>query len=107
MFLIQVAVVQVYCYSKYLGQFDLYFDANGELKTPVDGVGVKNASVILLDKDIKEDPDVLKKIQEYRPNMTEFTRTVGVTVNKLRRNGLWESNLGNAITDGMIQVKSI
>jgi len=53
-----VPVVQAYCYSKYLGHFELYFDERGELKTPVDGVGVKNASPILLDKTIQEDPQV-------------------------------------------------
>ena len=100
-------VVQAYCYSKYLGQFDVFFDAKGELKTPVNGVGVKNASIILLDKNTKEDPEVLEKINEYRPNMTEFTKTVGVTVTKLTKNGLLESNMGNAITDSMIQVQSL
>ncbi len=105
--MIQVPVVQAYCYSKYLGHFELYFDEKGELKTPVDGVGVKNAKPILLDKNTKEDPDVLEKINEYRPNMTEFTRTVGETVTKLDKKGLEESNLGNAITDSMVQVQSL
>jgi 2',3'-cyclic-nucleotide 2'-phosphodiesterase (5'-nucleotidase family) len=35
-----VPVVQAYCFSKYVGSFDLYFDSNGDLKTPVDGSGV-------------------------------------------------------------------
>jgi hypothetical protein len=35
-----VPVVQAYCFSKYVGSFDLYFDSDGDLKTPVDGSGV-------------------------------------------------------------------
>ena len=98
-----VPVVQAYCYSKYLGHFDLYFDSNGELKTPVPSGGVKNASPILLDNSIEEDEEVLKVIEEYRPNMTEFTSTVGVTLNNLDVGGLFETVMGNAVTDSMIE----
>jgi 2',3'-cyclic-nucleotide 2'-phosphodiesterase (5'-nucleotidase family) len=105
-FTIQVPVVQAYCYSKYLGHFELYFDERGELKTPVDGIGVQNASPILLDKTIQEEPLVLEKIKEYRPKITEFTRLVGETLTKLKRNQQYESNLGNAIADAFIQVLS-
>ena len=53
-----VPVVQAFCYSKYLGYFELNFDTNGELKTPVDGVGVTNARPVLLDSTIAEEPKV-------------------------------------------------
>jgi 2',3'-cyclic-nucleotide 2'-phosphodiesterase (5'-nucleotidase family) len=69
---------QAYCYSKYVGRFDLYFDAEGELKVPVDSVGVKNARPVLLDKSVGKDQTVLDMIEEYRPNMTDYTSTVGV-----------------------------
>ena len=53
-----VPVVQAFCYSKYLGYFELNFDANGQLKTPVEGVGVTNARPILLDSSVVEEPKV-------------------------------------------------
>ena len=96
-------MVQAYCYSKYLGHFDLTFDSKGDLKTPVDSVGVTKASPVLLDKFIEEDKDVLKLIDEYRPSMINFTSTVGTTLTKLEGDGLSETNLGNAITDSMVQ----
>ena len=51
-------MVQAFCYSKYLGYFELNFDTNGELKTPVDGIGVTNARPVLLDSTIAEEPKV-------------------------------------------------
>ena len=98
-----VPVVQAYCYSKYLGHFDLTFNSQGELKTPVDSVGVTKASPILLDKTIEENKDVLDIIDEYRPNMTEYTSTVGVTLTNLESNELQESTIGNVIADSMVQ----
>jgi 5'-nucleotidase len=97
-----VPVVQAYCYSKYLGRFDLYFDSKGELKLPVESVGVKNASPILLDKSIAEDEDVLKVIDEYRLQMTEYTKTMGSLATKLRKGGDYESNIGDALADSMV-----
>ncbi len=41
-----VPIVQAFYYSKYLGHLELHFDENGELKLPVDGVGVKVCSTI-------------------------------------------------------------
>jgi hypothetical protein len=34
--------------------------------------------------------------------VSNITSTIGVTLTKLRRSGLWESNLGDAITDSMV-----
>ena len=96
-------MVQAYCYSKYLGHFDLTFDSRGDLKTPVDLVGVTKASPVLLDKTIEEDKDVLKLIDEYRPSMANFTGTVGTILTKLKGGVLSETNIGNAITDSMVQ----
>ena len=97
-----VPVVQAYCYSKYLGRFDLYFDSKGDLKSPVESVGVKNASPILLDKSIKEDETVLKVIEEYRPQMADYIKTVGALGIKLRKGGDYESNIGDALADSMV-----
>ncbi len=54
-----VPVVQAFYYSKYLGYFDLHFDANDELKSPVDGEGVQKAMPIILNSSVKEDEHVL------------------------------------------------
>jgi len=56
-----VPVVQAFYYSKYLGYFDLHFDANDDLKTPVDGKGVQKAVPIILNSSVKEDENVLVK----------------------------------------------
>jgi hypothetical protein len=98
-----VPVVQAYCYSKYVGKLDLYFDADGELKVPVDGAGVQNAQPHLLDNSIKIDEEVLKVIEKYRPNMTDYTTDVGVITTKLATNGSRETNIGNAIADSMVK----
>ena len=52
-------MVQAFYYSKYLGHFEVEFDQQGDLKTPVDGTGVKYAMPILLDNSINEDQTVL------------------------------------------------
>ena len=98
-----VPVVQAFCFSKYVGKFDLFFDSHGNLQEPVNGAGVRDASPVLLDKYVGQDQVAQELIDEYRPYMINFTSTIGVTLTLLRRNGLWESNLGNAITDSMVQ----
>lgn len=68
-----VPVVQAYCYSKYLGHLELHFDALGELKLPVQTIGVTNANPLLLDQTIDQDADVLKLIEKYRPELANYT----------------------------------
>ena len=97
-----VPVVQAYCYSKYVGKFDVIFDTKGELKTPVEGAGVQNALPHLIDNNVKMDEEVISVIAKYKPNMTEYTKTVGVITTKLTSWAAEESNLGNAITDSMV-----
>ena len=65
--------------------------------------GVQNAQPFLLDKSVPQDPVAVELIEEYRPLMANYTSTVGITVSKLRQSGLFEGNLGNAITDSMVQ----
>ena len=57
---------QVYKYSKYLGDLKLNFDNSGELLTPVDGVGVSRADVLLLDDTFPQDPWIEAQLEEYR-----------------------------------------
>merc|ERR1712215_610109 len=99
-----VPVVQVYKYSKYLGNLKLNFDANGELMTPVESVGVEKAEVILLDTTYEMDPYIEGQLKEYRDkNLTEFYEEVGNSTVLLAKVENEESNIGNIITDSMLQ----
>jgi len=68
-----VPVVQAYCYSKYLGSLDVHFDSKGEVKLPVEGVGVTNANPILLSEEIPQDLAVLDLIDKYKPELANYT----------------------------------
>ena len=98
-----VPVVQAFCYSKYIGYFKLKFDSQGELLTPVDGKGVTDAQPYLINRQISPDQAVLDKIAKYRKNMTEYDEEVGDTEVLLRLEGLREGNLGNLVTEGMLE----
>ena len=56
----------MYKYSKYLGDLRVNFDNTGELLTPVDGVGVSRADVLLLDDTFPQDPLIEAQLEEYR-----------------------------------------
>ena len=56
----------MYKYSKYLGDLRVNFDNPGELLTPVDGVGVSRADVLLLDDTFPQDPFIEAQLEEYR-----------------------------------------
>ena len=58
--------LQAYKYSKYLGDLRVNFDNTGELLTPVDGVGVSRADVLLLDDTFPQDPFIEAQLEEYR-----------------------------------------
>ena len=122
-----VPVVQVYCYTKYLGHLKyafhafkckyssleilfkictsliprLSFDAEGELLTPVDGTGVSLADVILLDSSIPKDPMIDEEMNYWREQLTEYTTPLGETVVFLEKRGWEESNIGDVLTDSM------
>ena len=74
-----VPVVQAYCHSKYLGYIELSFDLKGELRTPVNGVGVPKANPILLDFDIPQEPAILAAMQRYRVDIREYDEVHGTT----------------------------
>nr|XP_050850678.1 protein 5NUC-like [Vespula vulgaris]XP_050850688.1 protein 5NUC-like [Vespula vulgaris]XP_050850698.1 protein 5NUC-like [Vespula vulgaris]XP_050850708.1 protein 5NUC-like [Vespula vulgaris] len=96
----KVYVVQAYAYTKYLGNFSVTFDSNGEV-THIEG------NPILVDHSIKQAPDVLEELDRLRPAIDNISATeVGKT--RVLLNGdskicrREECNLGNLITDAII-----
>ena len=94
----QVPVVQAYAYTKYLGKLHMVFNDKGDLVS-ADGIP------ILLDKNIPQDPDVLKIVDRYRTEVLNYTEEViGTTTVVL--DGLScqhkECNMGNLIADAMV-----
>lgn len=93
-------VVQAYAYTKYLGNFTVKFDSKGEV------VAIKG-NPVLVDSSIPQAPDVLAKLDELRPRIENVSRAeIGKTrvlldgdSKSCRRE---ECNLGNLITDAMI-----
>merc|ERR1712212_1376287 len=99
-----VPVVQVYKYSKYLGDLRLNFDNAGELLTPVAGVGVSRADVLLIDDAFPQDPWIEAQLEEYRDLLSDYYPPVGWSEVLLEtRRDNTESNLGNVITDSMAE----
>merc|ERR1711971_1319773 len=96
-----VPVVQVYCYTKYLGHLELNFDQQGELMKPVDGIGVSVAEPILLDATVEEDPSILEAMQKYAPELAYYKVEIANTTVYLQRNGSEESNLGDLVADAL------
>ena len=98
-----VPVVQAYCYSKYLGYFEVHFNASGDLLSPVDGMGVTNAMPILLDNTIAENETFKNILETYKNNnLTDYYEEVGSTNVLLLSHGQAESNLGDLIADAMV-----
>lgn len=93
-------VVQAYAYTKYLGNITVKFDSKGEV------VFIKGAP-ILVDSSIKQAPDVLAELDKLRPKVENISRTeIGKTRVLLDGDSKScrheECNLGNLITDAMI-----
>ena len=90
-----IPVVQAYCYTKYLGHLELQFDDDGELLTPVDGVGVSYAEPILLNSDVGQDPVILEAMEKWQQNLTEYKVVVGENLVYMSEGGpSEESNIG-------------
>lgn len=93
----RVPVVQAFWFTKYLGYLLLEFDDEGGLLS-VDG------APILSDGSVPQDPEVLQLFEKYRPGIMDYESEVGSTEVLLdgscRRN---ECNLGNLITDAMVE----
>uniref|UniRef100_U5EKN3 Apyrase n=1 Tax=Corethrella appendiculata TaxID=1370023 RepID=U5EKN3_9DIPT len=97
-----ILVVQAYCYTKYLGFLHVKFDSEGNLIS-------HNGNPILLNGTVPEDSDVLKLLDVYRPNITEFEQTIiGSTSVFLdaRECRHQECNIGNMIADSMVHTYS-
>ncbi|XP_012218401.2 protein 5NUC [Linepithema humile] len=96
----KVYVVQAYAYTKYLGNFSVSFDVQGEI-TYIQG------NPILVDSSVKEAEDVLKKIAEMRGPIDDLERmAIGKTrvlidgdSKNCRRK---ECNMGNLICDAIL-----
>lgn len=69
-----IPVVLAYCCSKYLGSLELNFDSDGNLKLPVDGVGVTKANPILLDSKIQMDENMLHIVDKYKRILMNHTK---------------------------------
>lgn len=94
-----VPAVQAYAYTKYLGKLHLIFDSNGELIS-ADG------NPVLLDISVPQDPPVLEIVNRYRGSIRLITEVVvGVTSVVLHGDTcrLQECNMGNLITDAMVE----
>ena len=98
-------VVQSYAYTKYLGNFTVTFDRNGEI-IKIFG------NPILLNSEIPQEKDVLREIQ----NLTNFINNKYLTIigkTKVHLDGeektcrIKECNLGNLITDAIIDYVSL
>nr|CAD7440907.1 unnamed protein product [Timema bartmani] len=96
----KVYVVQAYAYTKYLGQLDLEFDEHGEVIS-------HKGNPILLDSSVTQDQDILNELEYWRTDIETLQNTV-VGRTKVLLDGdrkscrLVECNMGNLITDAMI-----
>lgn len=93
-----VPVVQAYYNTKYLGKLNLIFE-NGEIVR-------YEGNPIILDSTVPEDEDVLKIIQKYQADMAKFLNVVvgsTTTILDSRKCQLKECNIGNLISDAMLE----
>ncbi|XP_044021655.1 snake venom 5'-nucleotidase-like [Siniperca chuatsi] len=95
-----VPVVQAFAFGKYLGHLKVTFDEAGNVKKAV-------GNPILMDSSIRQDPDILADIEEWKKDLAQYSsQYVGQTLVYL--NGTFEEcrfrecNLGNLICDAMI-----
>lgn len=96
----RVYVVQAYAYTKYLGNFSVTFDSNGEI-THIEG------NPILVDHNIEQAPDIIDELDILRPaidNITsmEIGRTRVLLDGDSKTCRQKECNLGNLITDAIV-----
>ncbi|XP_076763581.1 protein 5NUC isoform X2 [Xylocopa sonorina] len=96
----KVYVVQAYAYTKYLGNFTVNFDRDGEVTGIV-------GNPVLVDSKIEQAKDILDVLDELRGPINNISQTiVGRTRvlldgdSKVCRRS--ECNLGNLITDAMV-----
>ncbi|XP_059178706.1 snake venom 5'-nucleotidase-like isoform X1 [Physella acuta] len=96
-----VLVVQDYAYGKYLGELNVVFDDAGKVKS-------WTGNPILLNGSVAQDNETMALINTYLPQVNAFKKTVVgesyvflSTDKQVCRRA--ECNIGNVITDAMIQ----
>ena len=81
----------------------LKFDDSGNLKSPVNGIGVSFAKPFLLDESIPKDEKILKAMAPYVKELEKYRKIIGFSNVFLNRSSKKECNLGdlfaNAIKD--------
>jgi 2',3'-cyclic-nucleotide 2'-phosphodiesterase (5'-nucleotidase family) len=80
----------------------LNFDKEGDLMIPVDGTGVSFAKPLMLDNSTAEDTETLAIAERYREDMEEYTKVIGENRVLLKLKGYSDSNIGNILTDSMV-----
>ncbi|VVC28331.1 Calcineurin-like phosphoesterase domain, ApaH type,Metallo-dependent phosphatase-like,5'- [Cinara cedri] len=92
-----IPILQAYANTKYFGKVELRFDSNGVL------VNI-NGEPMIMDHNVKEDPSMLKVLDQWKPSVTKITNvTVGRTVVELLNIcHQKECNIGNLITDSFV-----
>lgn len=94
----KVPIVQAYAFTKYLGKIDVEFDEKGEV---VEAKG----NPILLNYEIKEDPEVVESLKEWQLQLNDsLQHPIGKTrvVLEGRRCRFEECNLGSVMADSFI-----
>ncbi|XP_024941017.1 protein 5NUC isoform X2 [Cephus cinctus] len=96
-----VYVVQAYAYTKYVGNFSVEFDADGEV-TFIEG------NPILLNGSVEQAADVLAELELWKGAVDNLTTTVVGTTRVLldgdsKTCRSRECNLGNLITDAYVE----
>ncbi|XP_051165507.1 apyrase-like isoform X2 [Leptopilina boulardi] len=94
-----VLIVQAAAFTRYIGNLTVWFDARGEI---LDWEG----NPILLDNSITEDPEILAALQPWKEE-ADKQGSIEIGETKVYLQGLQtcrrgECNLGNLITDAMI-----
>ncbi|CAL7933343.1 unnamed protein product [Xylocopa violacea] len=96
----KVYVVQAYAYTKYLGNFTVNFDEDGKV-TDING------NPVLVDSSVEQAKDILDELDQMRGPINNISQTiVGKTRVLLEGDSKVcrrrECNLGNLITDAMV-----
>ncbi|XP_057320814.1 protein 5NUC-like [Microplitis mediator] len=97
----KVYVVQAFAYTKYLGNLSIVFDSEGEIKQ-IEG------NPILVNHEIEKDQNIVEQLNGMKQPIDDLmNKTVGQTKVKLEGGKIpcrvRECNLGNLITDSMVQ----
>ncbi|XP_041352239.1 snake venom 5'-nucleotidase-like [Gigantopelta aegis] len=96
----KVLVVQAYALGKYVGFLTVSFNASGNLDW-------WKGNPVLMDNSTQEDADILKEMEPYKANVSNFAKeSAGTTHVPLEADAKVcrkrECNLGNVITDALV-----